>query len=90
MKTVLEAETEQHRFDEDVTYWGDWSDEALLWGEYYAIEWLKVRPRHRKHRGQLVPDEIIDETEEFIAILKEHNIYFEEQDGTFIIYGYQC
>lgn len=39
-------------------------------------------------QGRLIADEIIDETEEFISILKKYNIPYEEDNGCFIIYGY--
>ena len=78
-----------HVFDQDVWYVGDWSDEALLWGDFYAIEWMKVRPRRKEHRGRLVSGKILDETEAFCAILQKFNIPFEEENGAFIIYGYR-
>jgi len=78
-------------FDKDVSYWGDWSDEALYnWGDYFAIEWIKVRPRYTKCQGRLVPETIAgDATEEFLTILKKYNIPFEEDNGVFIIHGYR-
>jgi hypothetical protein len=72
------------------TYIGDWSsfwEEGLP--EFFTIEWMRVRPRHGKHRGRLVDPEILDETREFEAILKRLHIPHEEQDGTFTIYGYR-
>ena len=89
LKNVFEEEENVPKFDEDVSYLGDWSNEAFNWGDYFAIEWIKVRPRYKKHRGRLVPDEIVDETEEFLCILKKFNIPFEEQDGVYTIYGYR-
>lgn len=50
---------------------------------------MKVRPRYIKRMGKLVPSKIIDETYEFKILLNECNIPFEEQNGTFIIYGYR-
>jgi len=74
-------------FNEDVTYIGDWSDEPLT--PFFRIEWIKVRPRYRKYRGRLIQEELVDETEEFIYLLKKYYIPYEEKQGTFIIYGYR-
>jgi len=89
LKTVCEEETAQHKFDNDVWYIGDWSDEALLWGDFYAIEWVKIRPCYTEHQGRLIPDKLIDETEDFLTVLKKINVPFEEQNGTYTIYGYR-
>lgn len=96
IKTVDEEETAYHQFDEDVSFHGDWGLylEDYLGGDmyatpFYAVEYIKVRPRYKKHRGRLVSDEIIDETMEFLAILERYNIPFEASNGTFIIYGYR-
>ena len=74
-------------------YLGDWSS---FWQEglppFINIEWIRVRPRHGKYRGRLVPDEILDETEEFLSIMDKLSIPYEEDSedsGTFIIYGYR-
>ena len=77
-------------FDKEPNYYRDWSS---FWEEglplFFAIEWMKVRPRYSKYRGQLVADKVFDETEEFVEILRAHNIPFEEDNGTFTIYGYR-
>jgi hypothetical protein len=96
-KTVLEDETEYHkRLDSDVHGLGDWGfenddylgdDESAI--PFWAIEWIKIRPRYKKHRGRLIPPETIDETDEFLAILIKYNIPFAEDNGAFIIYGYR-
>ena len=39
--------------------------------------------------GRLIESKVIDETDEFLKILKKFNIPFEEQNGTYIIYGYR-
>jgi len=71
-------------------YLGDWSS---YWNEglppFFIIEWLKVCPRYGKYRGRLVNDEIWDETEEFVTILKKYNIPHEKENGIFTIYGYK-
>ena len=98
-KAICEEEKPLHRFDEDVSYWGDWGLEEPYLSKYlssdmhatpfYAVEWVKVRPRYKKHRGQLIADEIIDETTEFVSILEKYNIPYEEFNGAYIIYGYR-
>lgn len=71
-------------------YVGDWSS---FWEEglplFFDIEWLKVRPRKGIYRGRLVADEVLDETEEFIAILEKYSIPYENKNGTITIYGYK-
>lgn len=89
LKNVCVDEKAVHKFNEDVSYWGDWSDESFFWGDFFAIEWIKVRPRYKKHQGQLIADKIIDETKQFVEILTKYNIPYEEDNGAFIIYGYK-
>ena len=96
IKAVDEEETLYHQFDNDVQHNGDWGLylDNYLGGDmyatpFYAVEWIKVRPKYTEHRGRLVPDKIIDATEEFLAILKKYNIPYEEENGTIIIYGYK-
>lgn len=71
-------------------YIGDWSS---YWNEglppFFNIEWIKVCPRYGKFRGRIINDEILDETEEFITILKKYNIPYEKDKENFIIYGYK-
>jgi hypothetical protein len=96
-KTVLEEETEYHkRLNSDVygsDNWGSENDDYLGDDElaipFWAIEWVKIRPRYKEHRGRLIPPEIIDETEEFIAVLNKYNIPFVEDNGAYIIYSYR-
>ena len=91
IKDVCKEEPNISNFDKDVSHWGDWSDEGLYnWGDYFAIEWIKVRPRYTKHQGRLMPEIIADDiTEEFLTILKKYNIPYETDSGAFIIYGYR-
>jgi hypothetical protein len=95
IKSVDEEETFYHQFKEDVYYTGDWGMylDNYLGGDiyatpFYAVEWIKIRPRLLKHQGRLIESKVIDETDEFLAILKKYNIPFEEQNGAYIIYGY--
>ena len=96
IKEVDEDETTYHEFDRDVRFGGDWGLylDNYLGGDmyatpYFAVEWVKVRPRILQQQGRLIPDKVIDETELFIEGLKKHNISYEEVNGTFIIYGYR-
>ncbi|MFD2562867.1 DUF6678 family protein [Aquimarina rubra] len=81
------------RFSEienEPAFLGDWSS---FWEEglpiFFTIEWLEIRPKHRKNIGRLVPPKILDETTELIQLLNKLNIPFEEEKGTIIIYGYK-
>lgn len=78
LKSVLEDEKDDHNFNNDVWYIGDWSDEAFLWARLYEVEWIKVRPRYVKSRGRLISDEIIDETQQFVEILRRYSIPYDE------------
>ncbi|MCL2749740.1 MAG: hypothetical protein FWE96_01845 [Coriobacteriia bacterium] len=91
LKDVCEEEVNISAFDEDVWWWGDWSDEGLYdWGDYFAIEWIKVRPRYTKHQGRLLPDIIAEDiTDEFLAILVKYSIPYEVDGGVITIYGYR-
>lgn len=95
IKAVDEDETLYHQFNKDVWYHGDWGLylDGYLGGDmfatpFYAVEWIKVRPRYLKRQGRLIADKIIDETEGFRFILKKYNIPYEEENGCFLIYGY--
>lgn len=96
IKSVDEEETSYHQFDEDCYNTGDWGLylDNYLGGDiystpFYAVEWIKIRPRLLEHQGRLIESKIIDETDEFLAILRKYSIPFEEQNGTYIIYGYR-
>jgi hypothetical protein len=71
-------------------YLGDWTpfyNEGLPL--FFEIEWMKIRPRYARYRGRLVKPEILDESEQFEQILKECFIPYEEDSGTFTIFGYK-
>ncbi|MDR3353716.1 MAG: hypothetical protein LBO21_01605 [Synergistaceae bacterium] len=73
-------------------YVGDWSgfwDGGEALPLFLNIEWLEVLPRNGKHRGRLIADEVLDETDAFIALLKRINIPDEEKNGRVVIYGYK-
>ncbi len=56
LKVVLNSLPEPEHFESDVDYWGDWSDECL--SPFYAIEWIRIRPRFLRHRGRLIAPEV--------------------------------
>lgn len=96
IKSVDEEESTYHQFDEDVYNTCDWGIylDNYLGGDiyatpFYAVKWIKIRPRLLKHQGQLIESIVMDETDEFLGILRKYNIPFEEQNGTYIIYGYR-
>ena len=70
-------------------------DAVIGWGAWdelepsFAIEWIRVIPRYRKHRGRLVADEVVDCTDAFRELLVRLGIPFgEDGKATFWIYGY--
>ena len=96
LKSIDEEESSYHEFEEDVGYIGSWGfqfpgylGEDIFATPFYEIEWIKVRPRYKKHRGRLIPDSIVDETEAFRAVLEQYDIPYEEENGAFLIHGYQ-
>ena len=65
--------------------WGGWSELYPSW----SIEWLRVVPRCREHRGRLVPDGMVDVAVAFRGLLQRLRIpYREDEANTFWIYGY--
>jgi hypothetical protein len=86
---------EDKSFDEiqiaDAPQWlGNWSpfyQEGM--SLFFMIEYLIVRPRYTDHSGGLVAPKIYDISSEFEARLKEMHIPYEEEQGTFTIYGYK-
>ena len=95
IKSVDEQETDWHNFDKDEYNscdWGLYLDNHLGGDIYavpfYAVEWIKIRPRLLKFQGRLIKDKVIDETEDFLDILKKNSIPYDEKNGTYIIYGY--
>lgn len=80
-------ESDSITFNGEVKYLGDWSDEPLF--PFFRIEWIKVKPRYMRYKGRLVKDELVDETEQFVSILKQYSIPYEEERGDYIIFGYK-
>lgn len=93
MKTLFEQEYPfEEDFQNDVCYFGDWH-EGFTYGEYYhgyfAIEWVKVRPRYLKYCGRLIEPEVIDASDQFEKILNQYQIPYELENGMYCIYGYK-
>ena len=93
VKFLFEDKAEgEEFFFQDVYYSCDWYYAFAIENHYFngafAVEWIKVRPRYLKHRGQLIEPEIIEAENEFIEILKKYSIPYEESNGVYCIYGY--
>jgi hypothetical protein len=90
-KLIFENKTFEEVQISDAPQWlGDWSpfyQEGMCL--FFAIEYIKVRPRYAEYCGRLVAPKIFDETKEFEKLLKELHIPYEEDKGTFTIYGYK-
>jgi hypothetical protein len=90
-KLILENKDFKEVQISDSPQWlGDWSPfykEGMYL--FFAIEYIKVRPRYAEYNGGLVAPKIYDETKEFDQLLKELHIPYEEENGMFIIYGYK-
>lgn len=53
------------------------------------IEWVKINPIEEVFRGRLVEPKLINHAAFVIEMLEACNIYYEEDEGVFIIYGYK-
>lgn len=85
IKDVLGATSQPASIDEDVWHGGDWG-EGL--GPYYAIEWIRVRPRLVKHRGKHVPPEVDDIESAFVAALRDIGVPHRKRGDCIEIFGY--
>lgn len=88
-KYLFENDDEGMNFQEDVYCLGDWEDYDGYLDNWFAVEWIKIRPRYLKRRGVLIEPKIIDGEDTFIRILEKYNIPYNESNGTFCIYGYR-
>lgn len=73
-------------FESDVWYLGDWNNECLK--PFYAIEWLRIRPRYLSHRGQLIKPEVENIEPELLSILRRYRIPYQKDEDAIVIYGY--
>lgn len=98
VKKVLSPKPEPERFEQDVSYIGDWlailgddSDDAQFcdWQHpAFDVEWIRIKPRRLEARGRLVADELIDIEAAFVALLQECGIPYTSEQGDYWIYGY--
>jgi hypothetical protein len=65
-------------------YLGDWActPEASLG---LHIEWVRIAPRYRRHRGRLIAPEILDCSTELLALLSRLRLPVVEQGGFFTL-----
>ena len=65
-------------------YVGDWActPEASLG---LHIEWIRIAPRYRQHRGRLIAPEIRDCSDDVRALLSRISLPVVEQDGFFLL-----
>jgi len=86
IKTVLNPTPEPEHFESDVDHLGDWSDESLL--PFYELEWLRIRPRVLRRRGQLIPPTVESVEAALIQILDRYQVPYRHDGDTIWIYGY--
>ena len=66
-------------------FFGDWCELE----PFFEIEWVRVVPRYSRHVAKLLPDEVVDCTDAFRALLVRLGVPFREDEArTFWIYGY--
>lgn len=85
IKEVLAATPVPSSFDEDVWYAGDWDEGLSL---FYSIEWIRVRPRILRHRGNNVSPAVEDIESAVVAALREVGVPHRKRDGGIAIFGY--
>lgn len=85
VKDVLGGAPVPPSFEEDVWYAGDW-EEGL--SPYYAVEWIRVRPRMVKHRGKYASPEVEDIEGAFLGVLHEIGVPHRKRGGCIEIFGY--
>jgi len=83
-KSVLEDLPCPVQFPHAPDYIGDWActPEASLG---LHIEWVKIAPRYRQHRGRLIAPEIVDCSDDVRALLRSLGLPVVEQDGFFLL-----
>lgn len=83
-KDIGSSEPEPPTFDEDVWYHGDCGEGLDPLG---TIEWIRIRPRYLRVKGQLVPPEVIDCEAELTALLARERFDFVTEPGCIMLYG---
>lgn len=85
-KDVMRAEPEPGTFDSDVWYLGDWAEGVH---PLFSIEWIRIRPRHLKRVGRLLPEAVVDCGAAFEQALQALGQHYEKRDESIWIYGYR-
>ncbi len=85
VKYVLENQPFPESFEQEVWYWGNWTESLE---PFYHIEWIRVRPRYIKKSKKSSEIELIDITEEFIDLLQKCRIPYVVNKESVYIYGY--
>lgn len=84
IKSVFEDSPCPVEFSYAPDYVGDWActPEASVG---LHIEWIRIAPRYRQHRGRLIAPEIFDCSDEVQALLSRIGLPVVEQDGFFLL-----
>lgn len=85
IKDVLGATPVPPSFEADVWHSGDWG-ECLY--PYYSVEWIRVRPRIVRHRGNYASPEVQDIESAFVAVLHEVGVPHCKRGDCIEILGY--
>jgi hypothetical protein len=85
IKDVLGAAPVPPSFGEDVWHGGDWG-EGLY--PHYSVEWIRVRPRIVRHRGNYASPEVEDIESAFVAVLHEVGVPHRKLGECIEIFGY--
>ncbi len=83
-KDISGREPEPSTFDKDVRYHGDYG-EGL--DPLNTIEWIRIRPRYLRTRGQRVPPEVIDCEAELKELLAREGFDFVTEADCIVLYG---
>ena len=84
-KDITATEPDPQSFEKDVHYFGDWTEGIR---PFYSIEWIRIRPRYLKHRGQLIEPEIIDEEPQLLSLLQRLKTPFQKHGDSIFIFGF--
>ena len=84
-KDITAQEPFPLKFDNDVDYWGDWTEGIR---PFHSIEWIRVRPRYLKARGRLIAPATVDESDQFLSIIERMKIPYTIDGDTVTLYGF--
>ncbi len=85
IKYVLGVAPVPPSFEQDVWYGGDWG-EGLY--PHYSVEWIRVRPRIVRHRGNYASPEVEDIESAFVAVVSEVGVPHRKRGDCIEIFGY--